>query len=108
MDSGRSDSGLAGRSSHEGWRLRHSGRHHPWTARRHSGRLDIRTVGNLARRRHDWLDYSGICGRRDFGLDYPAPQKGLSELVAQHKKSRCYYKLAVELKDKIAESCVLD
>ena len=44
------------------------------------GRLDLRTFWNLAWWRADWLHHCGICGRGNFGLDYPLAKESLNEI----------------------------
>src|ERR1700682_102143 len=79
MDCGWTDRRLASWAGYEGWWLRRTRRHHSRHPRRRFGRLGVRAVGNLAGRRHDRLHHCGICGRGDFGLDYPLTEKGLRE-----------------------------
>ena len=41
------------------------------------GGWNLWAFGNLARWRLDRLHFCGICGRGDFGLDYPLTEKSL-------------------------------
>src|ERR1700722_8917663 len=60
MDCCRADSRLACWTSHEGRWLRSVGGHHSRDTRWLSWRLALWSVGNLARRRDDWLNHRGI------------------------------------------------
>ena len=53
--------------------------HHSRNPRRRCGWLGLWTLGNLAGRRHDRFDHSGICWRGNFGWDYALAEKSLNK-----------------------------
>src|SRR5580704_10239884 len=85
MDCGWIDCRLARRTTDEGGWLRYRRGHHSRHPRRPPGWLDLWTVGNLARWRHDWLHHRGIYWRGDSGLDYAFTEKGL--IVAMQREA---------------------
>jgi hypothetical protein len=80
MDCCRANSRLACWAGHErGW-IRSIGRYYPRDTRGLSRRLDLWSVGNLAGRRHDWLNHRGIRRCGDFGRDYAADKESIVRL----------------------------
>src|SRR5271154_1924590 len=63
--------------SDEGWRLWCGRRYHSRNAGSCSRWLDFRASGDRNRRRADWVDSGGICGRGDTYLDHALAEKGV-------------------------------
>src|SRR5277367_1048925 len=79
MDRGGIDCRLAGWPGNEGWRLWRAGRHYSWDSWRRRRRLGVRDVGNLAGRRHDWVDHRSVRGCGDSGRNHAIAEESLKQ-----------------------------